>query len=262
MIVSGATNGSIAIWDVTKLIVSITKQISSGTLNLKHSSEAPLRPRTGRGSQGGRRWRSCKQGLQKNRKSTAGSLNISETSVVDENLEAEDVTEPYEGLDAREGAEFTKPTFDFGGVDVDTSFNLQGEIRSCKGIVCDESGCYEASILHPLHTFTHAHLSGVNCLSVAKVVGERPSEYVVVSGGDDQSLHVINFTAWLSEDEEQVYNCEFSTSDSEGLFYTRFYCTRLCLIDKEKMGMPKLTNTNKSCRISLRPQPITASNMK
>ena len=234
MIVSGATDGSIAIWDVTNFIVTITKQISSGTLNLKHSSEAPLRPRTGRGSQGGRRWRSCKQGLQKNRKSRERSLNIAETSVVEDNLEDEDITEPYEGHNAREGAEFTTFTANLGGVDVDTKMNLEGEIRSCKGELSDEGGRYEASILYPLHTFTCAHLSGVNCLSVAKAVGGRPSEYVVVSGGDDQSLHVINFTARLSEEEEQVNNCKLSTGDSQGLFPTQFYCTRSSLKDKAK----------------------------
>ncbi|PWA96476.1 transducin family protein / WD-40 repeat family protein [Artemisia annua] len=56
IVISGSTDGSIGFWDVTEKVETFMQNLS--VLCQKDSSNFQKRPRTGRGSQGGRRWRS------------------------------------------------------------------------------------------------------------------------------------------------------------------------------------------------------------
>lgn len=55
LLISGATDGSIAFWDVTTSVEAFVKQVSS--LHIEKFIDCQKRPRTGRGSQGGRKWK-------------------------------------------------------------------------------------------------------------------------------------------------------------------------------------------------------------
>uniref|UniRef100_A0A803M7A0 Transducin/WD40 repeat-like superfamily protein n=1 Tax=Chenopodium quinoa TaxID=63459 RepID=A0A803M7A0_CHEQI len=68
IIISGSTDGSIAFWDVTKSIETFMQRVSS--LHLEKSIDFQKRPRTGRGSQGGRWWKSVDAALNAKEKPT------------------------------------------------------------------------------------------------------------------------------------------------------------------------------------------------
>ncbi|KAI7748445.1 hypothetical protein M8C21_007603 [Ambrosia artemisiifolia] len=55
-VISGSTDGSIAIWDVTETVQTFMQKVSN--LKKEDCRNFQRRPRTGRGSQGGRQWRS------------------------------------------------------------------------------------------------------------------------------------------------------------------------------------------------------------
>lgn len=156
LIISGATDGSIAVWDITNLVITFTKQNSVAV-----SAGTQLRPRTGRGSQGGRRFRSAKQRLPKEMRKKVDII-----ATVDSIVDADGTIEP-----------------------------------SSEAAVQVDDAPYQSSVLLPLHTFEAAHQSGVNCLSAARY---RDSEVVVVSGGDDQRLHVEIF---------KIHSCEPASGD-------------------------------------------------
>ena len=63
--ISGATDGSIAFWDLTGSIEAFMQRVS--TLHVEKFIDCQKRPRTGRGSQGGRWWRSLSSSLSKRR---------------------------------------------------------------------------------------------------------------------------------------------------------------------------------------------------
>ena len=187
LIVSGATDGSIAVWDITNLVITFTKHMLSGVVSLASSAGTQLRPRTGRGSQGGRRFRSAKQrqaGLPQDKK-IGGNANAVDRAVEDVSSVADVSVE--EILDVTEDAEANFKAENGSAIQVDDVSEKTG------------SSPYQPSLLHPLCTFTEAHQSGVNCLSAAKVAGEKNSEIVVVSGGDDQRIHVLRF---------EIHSCE------------------------------------------------------
>ncbi|XP_051118553.1 uncharacterized protein LOC127242882 isoform X2 [Andrographis paniculata] len=56
MAFAGSTDGSIAIWDLTECVEDFMLQISK--LEMENCMKVQTRPKTGRGSQGGQRWRS------------------------------------------------------------------------------------------------------------------------------------------------------------------------------------------------------------
>lgn len=211
LIVSGATDGSIAIWDITNLIITFSKHMLSGVASLASGAGTQLRPRTGRGSQGGRRFRSAKQrqaGLPRDKKNVGKGANIVERPVDDVSSKAD--------LDVQGNLDTTE----------DAEANFKAEVGSAVQVddvsAETESLPYESSVLHPLCTFTEAHQSGVNCLSAAKVAGGNHSEIVVVSGGDDQRIHVLGFNIHLKcAPREKHHKCapasEASGSDVDGV---------------------------------------------
>lgn len=191
LIISGATDGSIAVWDITSLVVTFTRQMVSGMQSLTSSTGIQLRPRTGRGSQGGRRSRSKKQrqaGLSRDKKNLEASKNVVEREF--------DVVSPNNDV-AKEKLNTTEGAVADSKADIGAAVPVEDLSKAT------ESFTYQSSVLYPLCTFTEAHQSGVNCLSAATVIGKRDSEVVVVSGGDDQSLHVLRFELI----EEKLHEC-------------------------------------------------------
>ncbi|XVF80749.1 hypothetical protein PTKIN_Ptkin15bG0100100 [Pterospermum kingtungense] len=65
IVISGATDGSIAFWDITENVEMFVQRVSS--LNIEKFIDCQKRPRTGRGSQGGRQWRSLNSSMSKKR---------------------------------------------------------------------------------------------------------------------------------------------------------------------------------------------------
>ncbi|KAI3693829.1 hypothetical protein L1987_76782 [Smallanthus sonchifolius] len=63
MVISGSTDGSISFWDVTETVQTFMQKVSN--LKKEDCRNFQRRPRTGRGSQGGRQWRSLDNSDQK-----------------------------------------------------------------------------------------------------------------------------------------------------------------------------------------------------
>ncbi|XP_010428847.1 PREDICTED: WD repeat-containing protein 6-like isoform X1 [Camelina sativa] len=161
VLISGATDGSIAFWDVTKCVEAFVKQVSS--IHIEKFIDCQLRPRTGRGSQGGRKWKLLK-GNNISKKPQDSSNSVGEAAEED----------PATSL------EFTN------GVPHENDKN-EGEGDSPP----------EISEIKPSHVVKNAHQSGVNCLHVSRW-SSSPSDgdgmmFNVISGGDDQALHCLSF---------------------------------------------------------------------
>nr|XP_043621149.1 WD repeat-containing protein 6 [Erigeron canadensis] len=77
MVISGSTDGSISFWDVTETVETFMKRVSF--LRKEDCINFQRRPRTGRGSQGGRQWRSLDMSKEK---LTDISLNTKENTVI------------------------------------------------------------------------------------------------------------------------------------------------------------------------------------
>nr|XP_027099999.1 uncharacterized protein LOC113719126 isoform X1 [Coffea arabica]XP_027100006.1 uncharacterized protein LOC113719126 isoform X1 [Coffea arabica] len=98
MVISGSTDGSIAFWDLTKDVEDFMHQVSS--LQIKDYIDCQRRPRTGRGSQGGRWWRGLGSHVLKKKpgdehilgsriqkgKNDNGSLSVRTTEKSEENM--------------------------------------------------------------------------------------------------------------------------------------------------------------------------------
>ncbi|KAJ9547579.1 hypothetical protein OSB04_020122 [Centaurea solstitialis] len=75
IVISGSTDGSIGFWDLTEVVESFMRKVS--VLQKEDCSTLRRRPRTGRGSQGGRQWRSLEEKPAKTlEKSDRTSSNI------------------------------------------------------------------------------------------------------------------------------------------------------------------------------------------
>lgn len=207
LIVSGATDGSIAVWDITNLVIIFTKKMSSGVASLSSSAGTQLRPRTGRGSQGGRRFRSAKQREPKGMKKVDKNATVVEGAV--------DIVSSKNDVNVKENEETTD------SAEANINDNIEAAVQVEDVSEATGSLPYQSSVLLPLHTFAAAHQSGVNCLSAAEVAGKRDSEVVVVSGGDDQRIHVLRFEIHPCEGEEHGGDVNVilpsSTEDSQGL---------------------------------------------
>ncbi|CAM6110005.1 unnamed protein product [Calypogeia fissa] len=203
IIVTGAANGNIALWDVTNVVHAYC---NFDGLNINSTHVAPMRPLTGRGSQGGRRRKKIAEQLSS---ASLGSKNNREKSVERETeLDAvvptldEDKT-PYE--------ENARPS-------------LAPEANELPKTPLSQPSKWPSQIqkpflrLNPIHEVIAAHQSGINCMTVARIQSVEHSAfvYVVISGGDDQALHMATFTLSVDHSGDsrsaQRSNAESSTS--------------------------------------------------
>ncbi|PKI35559.1 hypothetical protein CRG98_044013 [Punica granatum] len=177
VVISGATDGSIAFWDLTGSIEAFMDRLS--TLHLENLIDCQKRPRTGRGSQGGRWWRSLNSRFPKKapRKDseTAKSQEAANGNVLDD-------------------ASCRSSLFDDSSCC--TSEASKAESPKLEKKSADNS-VVEISEISPLYILNSVHQSGVNCLHVSEAkhgqCSDGGSMYCIVSGGDDQALHCLTF---------------------------------------------------------------------
>ncbi|KAI4319911.1 hypothetical protein MLD38_033452 [Melastoma candidum] len=166
MVISGSTDGSVAFWDLTKTIDSFMQRLAN--ISLDKLVNCPKRPRTGRGSQGGRWWRSLGGGISRNRQ---------RNSLAPENVEQK----PDEKILEHFASE-ASPSANCAACESESKF---------------ADFALEISEVHPMHILNGFHQSGANCLHVSRVPpSEHPdvgSLYQLVSGGDDQAVCCLRF---------------------------------------------------------------------
>lgn len=163
LVISGATDGSIRFWDLTDAVEDFMEHVSM--FEPGKYIDCRTRPRTGRGSQGGRLWKSVPQ--QK-------TQNVHGDTVLkaDMHKSTGDISSHSNGIALEEHS--SKKAIDSG---------------------CDlKSKFWEIS---PLYVMNTLHQSGVNCLSVSRIKhSQHPnwlSVFAVLSGGDDQALNNVLF---------------------------------------------------------------------
>jgi WD40 repeat protein len=179
LIISGATDGTIAIWDITDSVVTFSRQaISSSMLNLG-TVQTPLRPKKGRGSQGGRRWQNSRHSLKPRNVQTDKDMFDGVLMVTSQDIKTSKIHNCNEEAS-----------------DLQKSVCVEGEpICSVvdEGNTTESMETHKASVLQPIHIFARVHQSGVNCLSISRVVAGEGLVFALASGGDDQALHVRKF---------------------------------------------------------------------
>ncbi|CAM8965527.1 unnamed protein product [Rhodiola kirilowii] len=159
ILISGSTNGNITFWDLTESVHSFMRWMS--TIRIEKSIEGQKRPRTGRGSQGGRLWK---------------SINVNTTR-----------KKPENGLDASSTENGNK---DHHVASLNTADTVVIESKADK-----EAVSFQIHEVQQLHVVNLVHQSGVNCLHVSRVRNSQSSvsQYIILSGGDDQALHSLIF---------------------------------------------------------------------
>ncbi|CAN8248111.1 unnamed protein product [Cochlearia groenlandica] len=165
LLISGATDGSIAFWDVTICVAAFVKQVCS--LHIEKFIDCQKRPRTGRGSQGGRKWKLLGTNIS-NGTQDSSSNRVSEAAEED----------PARSSELTSGAPQENDS--------------NGSADSLP----------EISEINPSRVVQKAHQSGVNCLHVSRSsCSPRYGNgliYNVISGGDDQALHCLSFNILTS----------------------------------------------------------------
>lgn len=179
IVISGSTDGSIALWDLSENVSTFMRRVSA--LQFNDCIDGQKRPRTGRGSQGGRWWRSLYSSGVSNKKSGDSSSNLEEKTD----------DEPC-GTSSNCSSHFERSAANCSEV-VDTAF-LESERKT-------DDDLSEICRIWPLHTLNNVHQSGVNCLHVSDIKGCRDSDsgflFYVISGGDDQALHSLRINLAL-----------------------------------------------------------------
>lgn len=205
-VISGATDGSIAFWDVTGHVETFVQQVS--TLHIENFIDCQKRPRTGRGSQGGRWWRNLRH-TRPNKESGSSIVSVRTEGGV-QNHDAC-------GVSAKVN-------------DTENCTVEDGQIASCEPELNAVNSTSETSEIRPIHILNNAHQSGVNCLHVSKIKNCWSTEcgfhFYVVSGGDDQAIHCLRVDLSLlsrGPDSEiiaaDVINSNSESEDVKSLIY-------------------------------------------
>lgn len=164
---SGSTDGGITFWDLTETVHGFMQLISE--IQPHMSIDCQKRPRTGRGSQGGRRrWRSLVNHSLKKR---------------DEDISPPDGS----NLSTRYVAESSSETC------VENTQNIVNERSDCSNSEFPSStqSC-DIPELRPIQLLSGVHQSGVNCLHISYSTPDK--SFCVISGGDDQAVQCFRFT--------------------------------------------------------------------
>ncbi|XP_020590632.1 uncharacterized protein LOC110031650 isoform X2 [Phalaenopsis equestris] len=180
IVISGSTDGSISFWDLTETVENFMQLLLDYQPKLFIDSQR--RPRTGRGSQGGRWWRylinqpsgnKMKDSMGKNKLRDGTSALSIENNTPESSCEQESHL-----VRDQIGSHHTRSS--------DSSSSL--DARSMTSLARQE--------LLPLFVLSSVHQSGVNCLHVSEMKdsnGKLGQVYCVVSGGDDQAVHYLSF---------------------------------------------------------------------
>lgn len=217
IVISGATDGSIAFWDLTGNIEAFMKRLSS--LHQEMFIDFQKRPRTGRGSQGGR-WRRSLSTVTKGRPS-------------------KDLVTKKDGNDINLSIQNQVPCESSSKVDISEANTTCSEpvcSTSSELILSTGDSSSEMSEIRPIHVLTNVHQSGVNCLHVAAANSSECVNncflYNVISGGDDQALQCLTFDfSLLSEspiseimesESESMKRFIFHSEDCNRKYMVRF----------------------------------------
>lgn len=172
--ISGSTDGSVTFWDLTDSVEAFMQRVSVG--DVEKFFDCQKRPRTGRGSQGGRRWRSLSGDLSKKRQAN-GLITVKAKDKTESiNCTTQGTSSvPNKSQDSEMVCSQAKPA----------AFS-ESEIKT-------DNSSVEICEIQPLHLLKNIHQSGVNCLHVSEIKGGQRNDschvYNIVSGGDDQALH-------------------------------------------------------------------------
>ncbi|CAA0824947.1 Transducin family protein / WD-40 repeat family protein [Striga hermonthica] len=222
---TGSTDGSIAIWDLTESVENFMRQTSC--LKMESCMEIKKRPRTGRGSQGGRRRLSIGNYNAKNKVSHNISQDITQTvskSIGRTKLGNEIENDMCEtSLSEKSNSRRPFQVADEG------SFEL--------GRKKDDLSP-ETTVLVALQVLDNVHQSGVNCLSVTDIKDLRLSgsscSFCVVSGGDDQAINCLRFDLQLNHlrTSSQDGTAEVSTNYQNQHFVIQDHQMHFLCLDK------------------------------
>ncbi|PQQ12040.1 uncharacterized protein Pyn_01510 [Prunus yedoensis var. nudiflora] len=164
-------------------------------LDVEKFIDCQKRPRTGRGSQGGRQWRSLGSSMSKNRLG-AGSATVKSGEETDHNLLDHALDGTSEMLNDYESSR----TASSQATDT-ASLDSEVNARDSSSDICEIS---------PLYVFKNIHQSGVNSLHVSDVEGCQSPEtgflYNLISGGDDQALSCLRFELSVSASDSEFEN--------------------------------------------------------
>lgn len=215
IVISGATDGSIAFWDLTGNIEAFMKRLSS--LHQEMFIDFQKRPRTGRGSQGGRWRRSLgsvtKGRLRKDSKKGGDDTNVSiQNEVPHESSSRVDISEANTAC--------SEPV-------CSTSSELVLSSGDSSSEMCE---------IRPIYVLSNVHQSGVNSLHVSAVNSSKRVNncftYHLITGGDDQALQCLTFDlSLLSEspiseivepESESMKRCIFQSQDCNHKYMVRF----------------------------------------
>ncbi|XP_057790304.1 uncharacterized protein LOC131007161 isoform X2 [Salvia miltiorrhiza] len=183
--ITGSTDGSIAIWDLTECIENFMRQTAG--FQMENCIDFQKRPRTGRGSQGGRWWRSIDSNKPKKR---PGNCKLREKannrSVSDGRMESSNETEDH--------VHGTSETSMFEQSDDHVPLKVDNQTSLVSGRKADYLSP-QTSVLEAMQVLDAIHQSGVNCLFVSEIKNQRFHDsmftFYVVSGGDDQAINCL-----------------------------------------------------------------------
>ncbi|KAK9147122.1 hypothetical protein Sjap_007025 [Stephania japonica] len=200
VVVSGSTDGSITFWDLTESIHVFMQQLSK--FQPEKFIECQKRPKTGRGSQGGRWWRTLRNRTSKN--------------------DSRDTIGKTDGGEALNGNQDNSAA---NGV----SLNIRHDHGNVEASSCAEDALLESAAdgddsstevreIKPLYVVSNAHQSGVNCLHISSMRDFHRSEpvlsYCVLSGGDDQALHCLTFDLVTNDFSQTERNYDLTESEN------------------------------------------------
>ncbi|KAK8718200.1 hypothetical protein V6N13_045443 [Hibiscus sabdariffa] len=174
LVISGATDGSIAFWDITESVETFVQRVSS--LNIEKFIDCQKRPRTGRGSQGGRQWRSLNSSMSK-RKFGGNPVSKNAGDVHDRDPHVTNCT-------SSELNDLEKSSKNCSQAEHNTLLEPES-IRT--------DPLAEIYEIQPIHVMNSVHQSGVNCLHLSGDFRDSENCFLlnIVSGGDDQALHYL-----------------------------------------------------------------------
>ncbi|KAJ1412523.1 WD40/YVTN repeat-like-containing domain superfamily [Sesbania bispinosa] len=172
IVISGSTDGSVTFWDLTDSVEAFMQRVSD--CDVEKFFDCQKRPRTGRGSQGGRWWRSLSSGMSKKRQDSGPLKAKGETKSISYGTQGTSSV-PNDSEDSKmvcSQAMHTAPP------------ELETKTDNLSVEICE---------IQPLHLLQNIHQSGVNCLHVSEIKGGQNTDschvYSIISGGDDQALH-------------------------------------------------------------------------
>ncbi|XP_034690714.1 uncharacterized protein LOC117918294 isoform X1 [Vitis riparia] len=203
--ISGSTDGSIAFWDLTESVENF--MLRASTLHTENSIDCQKRPRTGRGSQGGRWWRSL--GTTPKKKPSGGSVS----------MRVEEGTGVLNYVACGTSSKLNDPE------NTPTACSQAMFTASLESEVNIDDSSSEICEISPLHVLSSIHQSGVNCLHISDMNHCQSFNngflYYLLSGGDDQALHCLGFDLTLlptsSESQIKAVNVENPTTKFEDI---------------------------------------------